>query len=176
MARCLSPRIAIQNCEGAKPHFIHDLDYDYWAKIYGSDVDKRILLIPCGKCPSCVQNKALEWTARLLKESEEWKYAYFLTLTYDDSHIKDLNKRDLQLFLKRFRKSTGFELAYYINGEYGESTFRPHYHAIFFLNEKLDDLVFYGNNLFTSLTSEETRTCPFFQVLESVNEVKRLFP
>ena len=131
MPKCLSPRIAIQENEGAKPHFIHDLDYEYWARIYGSDLDKKLLLIPCGKCEACVQNKALEWTARLMKEAEEWKYTYFVTLTYDDNHVKDLNKRDLQLFLKRFRKKTGFEMKYYITGEYGEMTFRPHYHAIF---------------------------------------------
>lgn len=156
MPKCQNPRIAIQKDEGAKPIFIQDLDYEFWARIYGSDLDKKLLLIPCGKCPACVQNKSLEWCARLMKEAEEWKYTYFITLTYDDKHIKDLNKRDLQLFLKRFRKSTGFELKYYITGEYGETTGRPHYHAIFFLNDKIEDLVFYANNLFTSSTFSNT--------------------
>lgn len=150
MARCLSPRIAIQEKPGAQPHFIHDIDYEYWARIYGSDLERKLLLIPCGKCSACVQNKSLEWTARLMKEAEEWKYTYFVTLTYDDEHLKDLNKRDIQLFLKRFRKASGFECKYYITGEYGETTMRPHYHAIFFLNDKIEDLLFYANNLYTS--------------------------
>lgn len=156
MPKCMSPRIAIQEREGAQPHFIHDLDYDYWAKIYGKDLEKKVLLIPCGKCPACVQNKSLEWTARLMKEAEEWKYTYFVTLTYDDEHLKDLNKRDIQLFLKRFRKASGFECKYYITGEYGETTYRPHYHAIFFLNDKIEDLVFYANNLYTSKLFTDT--------------------
>lgn len=149
MCKCLNPRIAIQNSEGAQPHFIHDLDYDYWAKIFGSDLQRKLLLIPCGKCPACLQNKSLEWTARLMKEAEEWKYTYFLTLTYDDNHLKNLNKRDIQLFLKRFRTATGFECKYYICGELGEVSLRPHYHAILFLNEELE-LQYYGNNLYLS--------------------------
>lgn len=150
MSECLAPRIAYQEEEGKKPHFIRDNDYEFWAKVNDKNLHYKLLLVPCGKCPNCLQNKALEWTARLCKEAEEWKYTYFITLTYDEKHKKDLNKRDLQLFLKRFRNFSGFELKYYINGEYGEATERPHYHAIFFLNEKIPDLVFYGNNLYTS--------------------------
>lgn len=171
MPKCLSPRIAIQNSEGAQPHFIKDLDYDFWAKFYGKNNGyPKVLLIPCGKCSACVQNKSLEWTARLMKEAEEWKYTYFITLTYDDKHLKDLNKRDLQLFLKRFRKTTDFDCKYYITGEYGETTKRPHYHAILFLNDKIPDLVFYGNNLFTSETFFSTWKNGQVLISSDVNE------
>lgn len=170
MPKCLSPKIAIQNAPGSKVHFIHDIDYEYWSKIYGSDIDKRLFLIPCGKCPACVQNKALEWTARLMKEAEEWKYTYFITLTYDDDNLKDLNKRDIQLFLKRFRKASGFDCKYYITGEYGEISFRPHYHAIFFLNDKIEDLVFYANNLYTSRLFSNTWQKGQVLVSSDVNE------
>lgn len=170
MPSCQNPRIAIQDYEGARPHFFKDLDYVFWAKIYGSDTSKKLLLIPCGKCPACVQNKSLEWTARLVKEATEWKYTYFITFTYDDDHIKDLNKRDLQLFLKRFRKNTGFELKYYISGEYGETTHRPHYHAIFFLNDKIDDLKFYSNNLYTSKLFSDTWSLGQVLLSSDVNE------
>lgn len=170
MATCLNPRIALQKEDGEKPIFIHDIDYDFWAKINDRHLNYKLLLIPCGKCPACVQNKSLEWTARLMKESEEWKYTYFVTLTYDDEHIKDLNKRDIQLFLKRFRKYTGFECKYYITGEYGETTGRSHYHAIFFMNDKLDDLVFYSNNLYTSATFTNTWKNGQVLISQDVNE------
>lgn len=152
MPKCLAPRIAYQKNEGEKPHFVkvRQSDYEDWAKFNDKTLKYKLLLLPCGKCPNCLQNKALDWTSRLMKEAEEWKYTYFITLTYDDCHKKDLNKRDIQLFLKRFRKESGYELKYYITGEYGETTLRPHYHAIFFLNEKIDDLKFYANNLYTS--------------------------
>lgn len=156
MPSCQNPRIAIQKEEGQKPIFIHDIDYEFWSKINDKHLNYKLLLLPCGSCPACVQNKSLEWTSRLVKEAEEWKYTYFITLTYDDKNLTDLNKRDIQLFLKRFRKATGFELKYYISGEYGETTGRPHYHAIFFLNNKIEDLVFYANNLYTSATFQHT--------------------
>lgn len=170
MPRCLQPRIALQTEIGKKPIFLRSIDYEYYAKIYGSDTDKKLLLLPCGKCSSCVQNKSLQWTARLLKESEEWKYTYFVTLTYDNSHLCDLNKRDIQLFLKRFRKATGFEMKYYVTGEYGELSLRPHYHAIFFLNERLDDLQLYGNNLYVSKVLTETWQKGGVLVSSDVNE------
>jgi hypothetical protein len=60
----------------------------------------------------------------------------FLTLTYDDEHLPiggSLYKRDLQNFFKRLRKNLkGRKIKYYACGEYGETTFRPHYHAIIF--------------------------------------------
>lgn len=75
--------------------------------------------------------------------------AYFLTLTYDSSHVHitragfmGLVKRDLQLFFKRLRKSHEGRrtksgnclrpIKYYAVGEYGGVTLRPHYHVILF--------------------------------------------
>lgn len=57
----------------------------------------------------------------------------FVTLTYDDAHLPSnmsLNHRDFQLFLKRLRKLT--PIRYYMCGEYGSMTFRPHYHVCLF--------------------------------------------
>lgn len=59
----------------------------------------------------------------------------FVTLTYDDDHLPDggsLQPKDTQLFLKRLRKSTGQYLRYFLCGEYGDRTFRPHYHLALF--------------------------------------------
>lgn len=43
-----------------------------------------------------------------------------------------LCKRDVQLFMKRFRKLQKTKLKYYAVGEYGTKNFRPHYHLILF--------------------------------------------
>lgn len=107
------------------------------------------ILVPCGKCLSCRINKRSAWTGRMLLELQSWPYAMFLTLTYSDENLPNpphVSKRDLQLFFKRLRKA--FEpqkLRYYACGEYGEGFGRPHYHAIVYgfdpLNEVHRDLV-----------------------------------
>lgn len=44
-----------------------------------------------------------------------------------------LDKRDCQLFMKRLRKYFGdIKIRFYLAGEYGDKTLRPHYHAILY--------------------------------------------
>jgi len=89
-----------------------------------------IVQLKCGKCKECLIEKTIEIKNRLLEELKINPDAYFLTLTYDEKHKKDLNKRDIQLFIKRYRKIQ--KLRYFYVGELGEKTKRPHYHAIIF--------------------------------------------
>lgn len=56
-----------------------------------------------------------------------------------------LSKRDFQLFFKRLRKSIDYPIRYFLAGEYGPSTLRPHGHAVIF-GLKLDDLKYYKRN------------------------------
>lgn len=64
----------------------------------------------------------------------------FITLTYSDDALPrtpngmpTLHKEDLQNFLKRFRKSIEpMRIRFYGVGEYGDETFRPHYHLAVF--------------------------------------------
>lgn len=74
-----------------------------------------------------------------MQEEKVSRSACFLTLTYDtatvpitDKGFMNLQKRDIQLFMKRLRKSNEHKLKYYLCGEYGGKTFRPHYHALLF--------------------------------------------
>lgn len=94
------------------------------------------LLVPCGSCISCRIAKRREWSLRLLHELSYHDDAVFLTLTYDDAHVPpnmSLRKRDLQLFFKRIRKALGVRrIKYFACGEYGDETFRPHYHCIIY--------------------------------------------
>lgn len=152
---CLRPRLAYQVEKGQKPIFIRlsqNHDIEWWNKNLPKKY--KLLLIPCNTCDNCLKRRSQEWTSRLLKELENFEYCYFITLTYSDDKYHDLNKNDLQLFLKRYRKAFGkkteFNLKYYITGEYGEATSRAHYHAIFFQNKPIKDLRFYANNLYIS--------------------------
>jgi len=78
-----------------------------------------------------------------MQQYKQCQLAYFITLTYADQQATrtpngflNLSKRHPQLFLKRLRKAktgnTTSDIKYYLVGEYGANTKRPHYHAIIF--------------------------------------------
>lgn len=101
---------------------------------------------PCGKCIACRLNRQREKKIRLMHEAQQYHgKVVFLTLTYNDENLplgSTLVKRDLQLFLKRFRrKLEPRQIKFFACGEYGDTTERPHYHMILF-NVALDDPVF----------------------------------
>lgn len=72
-------------------------------------------------------------------ENSQHPTSVFTTLTYDEEHKPPtLQKRDVQLWLKRLRDrlsrsaTTPTSVRFFASGEYGETTHRPHYHAILF--------------------------------------------
>lgn len=109
--------------------------------------------VPCGKCPACMARRTSGWSFRLMQEDKVAVTSQFITLTYDTSHVPlsgngfmDLRKRDVQLFFKSLRKwhqgkldAEAPGIRYYIVGEYGGKTMRPHYHIILF-NALLDGI------------------------------------
>lgn len=107
-----------------------------------------VLNIPCRKCIGCRLDYSRDWANRMLLEYQNTKKAVFITLTYNDSHLPTsecglptLCKRDVQLWMKRLRKFfSGTQIRYFLAGEYGDQTHRPHYHAILF-GLSIDDLV-----------------------------------
>lgn len=104
--------------------------------------------VPCGRCEACIDNKRKAWYFRLKQENKNSTNTYFITLTYAPEHLPRNSlgfptfcKRDVQLFLKRFRfelsKQTDNEffkarIRYFFIGEYGSKKGRPHYHGIVF--------------------------------------------
>lgn len=44
-------------------------------------------VVPCGKCDACRNIHQSQWVQRLQIESQNHKYTYFVTLTYDDQHL-----------------------------------------------------------------------------------------
>lgn len=119
--------------------------------------------VPCGKCPACLQNKRASWGFRLSQELKSSETASFVTLTYDEkNNMGSLSKNDVTLFLKRLRQAcikmdiqddpyyeSGLnhpkksKLRYFITGEYGSNTFRPHYHMLLFNHPLVSEMELY---------------------------------
>lgn len=97
---------------------------------------KGVMEFGCGQCMPCRINKQRTWVARLQLELATCPVSCFVTLTYNEEHVpKDgsISKRHVQLFLKRLReKLAPRKVRFFIVGEYGERTWRPHYHAILY--------------------------------------------
>lgn len=87
----------------------------------------------------CRINKRRQWTARIVLEAGLHQQSAFVTLTYADPAPWELQPRDLQLFLKRLRSSYPAPLRFFGVGEYGDKTFRPHYHLALFGLSFLDE-------------------------------------
>lgn len=128
----------------------------------------KIMLIPCGQCIGCRIRQREDWTTRIELEARDYpkEQVWFITLTYDDDHVPGMivktgeimrkvqytwnpgEKRpssvqillyeDIQKFLKRLRKAYRGKLRYFVAGEYGEQTARPHYHMILYGWEPTD--------------------------------------
>lgn len=103
------------------------------------------IYVPCGKCIGCRLEKSRQWAMRCMHEASLYEDNCFLTLTYDDQHLPvggSLNKRDIQLFLKRLRKVTQRKIRFYQCGEYGDLLQRPHHHVIIFNYDFLDKRIY----------------------------------
>jgi len=99
--------------------------------------------VPCSKCPPCKKRRTSGWSFRLVKEGQRSDSALFVTLTYNTEHVPitkngfmNLDKTDVQKFMKRLRKLSDAKLKYYVCGEYGSTRMRPHYHLIIFNADK----------------------------------------
>lgn len=110
------------------------------------------LKIPCGICFGCRMEYAEMWSIRCQHEAKLYDSNLFVTLTYDEENIpwhRSLELDHIQRFMKRLRKRYEGDISipetggtrpirYYIAGEYGEETDRPHWHLLLF-NLRLPD-------------------------------------
>lgn len=133
--------------------------------------------LPCGKCVGCQIDKANSWAIRCWHETLQYKNNIFVTLTYNNDNLpidESVNKRVIQLFLKKLRMSIyrdyldenkipytkklnkeelskvkkdleKLKIKHFTKGEYGSKYGRPHYHMIIF-NYMPDDLILYDYN------------------------------
>lgn len=121
---------------------------------YGKDIyDERILYVnvPCGQCEECRKQKARNWQVRLTEELKEWKYPYFITLTFAPKELEELLKKTnlkecnavagyaVRHMLERYRKDHKKSLRHWLITELGhEGTERIHLHGLIFSNEPLE--------------------------------------
>ena len=98
------------------------------------------IAIPCGHCAPCIVNKQQSLCDRMLLESFYHPVMSFVTLTYDDDHLRifpgsdraTLCREDLHRYLDVIRHYKLPKFSYFCCGEYGDRFSRPHYHCIFF--------------------------------------------
>jgi hypothetical protein len=91
------------------------------------------LQLRCRVCAACRSTHATMWATRLHHELSEHDTSSFITLTYSDQFLPEggtLDHRHIQLFLKRLRFEIKKPIRYFVAGEYGDKTQRPHYHMI----------------------------------------------
>ena len=137
--------------------------------IYNKSVYKHPVLsarsysVPCGTCESCRSSQSRDWYSRLVLElfdvHRRGGKAVFLTFTYNNENLPKwsvpfsddvvpcFSRSDVNSFLKSL-KTTIWRLygknsyKYFFVSEYGSTTRRPHYHGLFFLEDKVDYITF----------------------------------
>lgn len=127
------------------------------------DTDKKLTLRPCGMCKKCRLEKAKEWSVRIMHEAKMHKENCFLSLTFNNQNIPadgSIRKKDVVRFMKRLRKQLApKKVRFYACGEYGDKSFRPHYHVLIFGHDFKDKEVFKtitnGSQQYFIYTSEE---------------------
>ena len=137
------------------------------------DVRPRLdtVTVPCGKCLGCRSDQGREWAIRLKHEADlHPASSWFVTLTYAPEFVPgnapedyrargSLDPDEVRDFLKRLRHKSRNKIGYYLCGEYGETTDRPHYHMALFgleLRDKEEFQVRSGIPIYTSPTLEQT--------------------
>lgn len=105
----------------------------------------------CGQCFPCRFNRRRIWAHRIILEATQHAESCFVTLTYQDENLRQssgellslddvlegrmpsLQASELRDFLKRLRKAIAPKrIRFYAVGEYGDETWRPHYHLALF--------------------------------------------
>lgn len=149
--RCTSPRTV-----GYKPDG-KTLSWSLWT----TSIEYAGFQLPCGKCVECRLEYGRQWAVRCVHEASMYENNSFITLTYDDQHLKSekLIYEDFQKFMKRLRKIQNEPIGVFVTGEYGEKTKRPHWHAIIF-NWYPRDATYLrsnelGDRIFSSATLEK---------------------
>jgi hypothetical protein len=107
--------------------------------------------ISCGQCKGCRLERSRQWAVRCLHEAQMHDCNSFITLTFSEESIvnrdvdrDDLDVREFQLFMKRLRKHyEPAKVRFFHCGEYGDMSGRPHYHAIIFGIDFMEDRVLY---------------------------------
>lgn len=88
------------------------------------------LNLPCGQCVGCRLERSRQWALRIMHEASHSDDNAFITLTYREVPPGgSLCYRDFQLFFKRLRRELHpINVRFFVVGEYGDESWRPHFH------------------------------------------------
>ena len=147
MMACYSPLSAYRDPETGQ---VRILDKRF-------DSSEANLSLPCGQCIGCRLERSRQWAVRIMHEASLYDSNVFVTLTYNDEHLKpSLDYSDFQKFMKRLRKKQ--DVRFYMCGEYGSENMRPHFHACLFNCDFQDKTIWKkdrGNYIYRSETLEK---------------------
>lgn len=124
--------------------------------------DKPFLVVPCGKCVECIEQKKLSFEVRTFYEYlwhiDKGGMVFFYTLTYNNKFLPHFeiqkkfssvsnrfncfDRNHIKRFVERIRNLHD-DLVFLITSEFGGTTRRPHYHCLFFLPYKVNPYDFY---------------------------------
>ena len=127
------------------------------------------LNIACGNCIGCRLERSKVWAIRCSHEASCHAHNCFITLTYDDKHLPadgSLIKAHFTQFMKNLRKRVRPDaIRFYMCGEYGQdqelaklgidALGRPHYHAILFNLNPIEQAIPFNNNLGVMFSDEK---------------------
>lgn len=114
---------------------------------------ENLLSLPCGQCEECKKDYSKTWAIRCALEAAKYTNNWFITLTYDNAHYRNLNKDDIREFLDNLSQKKAKEFKYWLAGEYGPKTGRAHYHMILInydIKPKPITKSEYGNTIYES--------------------------
>lgn len=117
--------------------------------------------VPCGQCIGCRLERSRQWAVRCYHEAALHEDNCFITLTYDDRNLPYDHSVDLgefQRFMKRLRKKYEHRIRFFHCGEYGETTGRPHYHALLFGHDFTDKVLFQEKGGYKTYVSAELQS------------------
>jgi protein required for attachment to host cells len=128
--------------------------------------DRRVLYVPvgCGKCMECRKQKSRNWQVRLHEEIKENRNGKFVTLSFSNEALNELEKEVKELtgyerdnevatiavrrYLERWRKKYKKSVKHWLVTELGQKkTERIHIHGIMWTDEKedIEKIWKYGN-------------------------------
>lgn len=127
---CYRPRTAYKSVEVNPATGKHLITFNPMRAL----IETASFKLPCNICNGCLSDKARDLAVRLVHEAQMHEHSCLVTLTYSDQAVPasySVDKRPLQLFLKRTRNEFGAGIKYLGCGEYSDAPrLRPHYHLV----------------------------------------------
>ncbi len=140
-------------------------------------IDNRVKAVPigCGNCMECRKKKSRDWQVRLHEEIRDNKTGKFVTLTFSDEALNELQgeikhkygyelenataKLGVRRFLERWRKKNGKSVRHWLITELGHNnTERIHIHGLIWTNKanEIEERWQYGNVWIGDYVNEKT--------------------